>query len=253
MKTIFVVGIGTGSPDHMTIAAIDALNRADVLFVPDKGAAKADLGDIRRAIIARFVTGTSRQLGYAVPRRDAAQPDYGQGVDDWHAALATIFSGLIAQVPEGGAGAFLVWGDPGLYDSTLRILERVETPMTIKVIPGITAIQALTAAHGIALNRIGEPVLITPSRRLGPIDTDTVVMLDGRLAFREADPDLDIFWGAYLGTEDELLIAGRLGDVAETIVATRAEARARHGWIMDTYLLRRRETPHAAGRPGSTP
>ncbi|OAM76644.1 precorrin-6A synthase (deacetylating) [Devosia elaeis] len=239
MKTILVVGIGTGSPDHMTMAAIEALNRADVLFVPDKGANKADLADIRRTIIARFVTGAPRQIGYAVPRRDAANPDYGQGVDDWHDALGRIFGDLIAQVPDSGAGAFLVWGDPGLYDSTLRILERVDTPIRVEVIPGITAIQALTAAHGIALNRIGEPVLITTGRQLGSVETDTIVMLDGRLAFQEADPDLQIFWGAYLGTPDQLLIAGRLGDVAEDIVATRTEARARHGWIMDTYLLRK--------------
>jgi precorrin-6A synthase len=210
-----------------------------VLFVPDKGANKADLAGIRRTIIARFVKGDPRQLAYEVPRRDAANPDYSRGVDDWHDALGQIFSDLIAQIPENGTGAFLVWGDPGLYDSTLRILERVDTPMRVQVIPGITAIQALTAAHGIALNRIGEPVLITTGRQLGPVDTDAVVMLDGRLAFRDADPDLTIFWGAYLGTPDQLLIAGRLGDVADQIVSTRAEASARHGWIMDIYLLRR--------------
>ncbi len=239
MKTIFIVGIGTGSPDHMTIAAIDALNRADVLFVPDKGVNKADLAGVRRTIIARFVNGEPRQISYDVPRRDTANPDYEQGVDDWHDALGQIFSDLIAQIPENGTGAFLVWGDPGLYDSTLRILERVDTPISVKVIPGITAIQALTAAHGITLNRIGEPVLITTGRQLGPVDTDTIVMLDGRLAFRDADPDLTIFWGAYLGTTDEILISGRLGDICEQIVETRAEARARHGWIMDIYLLRK--------------
>ena len=56
-------------------------------------------------------------------------------------------------------GGFLVWGDPMLYDSTLRILERLS--VEVEVIPGITAIQALAARHKIALNRIGEPVLIT--------------------------------------------------------------------------------------------
>jgi precorrin-6A synthase len=242
MKTILVVGIGTGSPQHMTVAAIEALNRADVLFVPDKGASKADLADVRRDIIARFVTRAgTRQIGYTVPRRDAANPDYRQGVGAWHDALADIFSLLIADIPEGGTGAFLVWGDPGLYDSTLRILERVPQPIAIEVIPGITAIQALTAAHGIALNRIGQPVTITTGRELGAVVTDTVVMLDGRMAFRDADPDLDIFWGAYLGTRDQILIAGRLGDVAERIAAIREAARAEHGWIMDTYLLRKPE------------
>lgn len=241
MKTILVVGIGTGSPLHLTVAGIEALNRADVLFVPDKGAGKADLADVRRTIIDRFVTGTAQQVGYAVPRRDAGNPDYGQGVDDWHGALAEVFTGLIDEVPEGGSGAFLVWGDPGLYDSTLRILARVETPMRVEVIPGITAIQALTAAHGIALNRIGEPVLITTGRQLGVVEVDTVVMLDGQQAFMAADPALEIFWGAYLGTDDQILISGRLGDVAEEVSATRRAARERHGWIMDTYLLRKPE------------
>ena len=47
--------------------------------------------------------------------------------------------------------------------------------------------------------------------------------------------------GAYLGGPDEILRAGRLPEVAADIDATRAAARARKGWIMDTYLLRRRD------------
>lgn len=240
MQTILIVGIGTGNPEHLTVQAINALNRADVLFIPDKGAAKADLADLRRDIIARYVTNpASRTVDYSVPRRDAANPDYSAGVDDWHAALAERFAALLSDVPDKGSGAFLVWGDPGLYDSTLRIIERLRDRFAVEVIPGITAIQALTAAHGIALNRIGEPVHITTGRRLGTVADDTIVMLDGQTAFLNADPDLDIFWGAYLGTPDALTIAGRLGDVRDQIVATRQAARDRHGWIMDTYLLRK--------------
>lgn len=242
MKTILIVGIGTGNPEHLTVQAINALNRADVLFIPDKGAGKADLADLRRDIVARYVTNpASRTIDYAVPRRDAANPDYGGGVDEWHAALATIFRGLLEAVPANGAGAFLVWGDPGLYDSTIRIVERLRADHGVEIIPGISAIQALTAAHGIALNRIGEPVHITTGRKLGDVADDTVVMLDGQTAFKDADPDLDIFWGAYLGSPDQITIAGRLGDVRDEIVETRKAARERHGWIMDTYLLRKRE------------
>ena len=242
MKTIIIVGIGTGNPEHLTVQAINALNRADVLFIPDKGAGKADLADLRRDIVARYVTNpASRSVGYSVPRRDAANPDYGSGVDDWHAALATIFGALLADVPDDGACAFLVWGDPGLYDSTIRIVERLGAEFAVEIIPGITSIQALTAAHAIALNRIGEPVHITTGRKLGAVADDTIVMLDGQTAFLAADPDLDIFWGAYLGTADQLTIAGRLGDVRDQIVETRKAARELHGWIMDTYLLRKRD------------
>lgn len=242
MKTLLVVGIGTGNPEHLTVQAINALNRADVLFIPDKGSGKADLAGLRRDIVARYVSNpASRTIEYAVPRRDAANPDYGAGVEDWHAALAVRFEALLSEVPENGACAFLVWGDPGLYDSTLRIIERLRDRFAVEVIPGISAIQALTAAHGIALNRIGEPVHITTGRRLGPVTDDTIVMLDGQTAFLDADPALDIFWGAYLGTADQITIAGRLGDVRDEIAETRKAARARHGWIMDTYLLRKRD------------
>ncbi|WP_240232796.1 precorrin-6A synthase (deacetylating) [Devosia lacusdianchii] len=241
MKTILIVGIGTGNPEHLTVQAINALNRADVLFIPDKGESKADLADLRRDIIARYVTNpASRSVEYTVPKRDTANPDYGAGVDDWHAALAERFAALLEGVPGDGAGAFLVWGDPGLYDSTIRIVDRLRTDHAVEIIPGITSIQALTAAHCIALNRIGEPVHITTGRRLGTVADDTVVMLDGQTAFTSTDPDLDIFWGAYLGTPDEITIAGRLGDVRDEIVETRKTARERHGWIMDTYLLRKR-------------
>lgn len=249
MKTISIVGIGAGNPEHITMQAIGALNRADVLFVSDKGAGKSELADVRREICRRYVTNpASRTVEFTPPTRDAANPGYKLGVADWHAALAQLYGRLLTdEVPEGGTGAFLVWGDPGLYDSTIRIVERLRADapdaFAVEIVPGITSIQALTAAHGIALNRIGEPVHITTGRRLAEGDRpgDTVVMLDGQTAFAELDPSLTIFWGAYLGTPDEIVISGRLGDVAEKIAETRKEARARHGWIMDTYLLREDE------------
>ena len=65
-----------------------------------------------------------------------------------------------------------------------------------------------------------------------------VVMLDADCSFLDCPPSTRIWWGAYLGTPDELLVAGTVGDVGDRYRRLRAEARARHGWIMDTYLLR---------------
>lgn len=249
MRTLLVVGIGPGNPEQVTIEAINALNRADALFIPQKGADKADLADLRREIVARYVTNpAARLVPFTMPVRDEATASYAARVADWHEAIAAIHARLIAEeLGEDGTGAFLVWGDPSLYDSTLRILARVReagAPLfEVSVIPGITSLQALTAAHAIPLNRVGEPVLVTTGRRLteAPVGTDIVVMLDGKLAFKALDgEDYDIHWGAYLGTPDEILVSGRLRDVSEKIERLRAEARARHGWIMDTYLLRRR-------------
>ncbi len=65
-------------------------------------------------------------------------------------------------------------------------------------------------------------------------------MLDAHQTFRQyADQDIDIYWGAYIGTPDEILVSGPLAETAQHIERLRAQARERKGWIMDTYLLRR--------------
>ncbi|TPL95552.1 precorrin-6A synthase (deacetylating) [Mesorhizobium sp. B2-3-12] len=253
MRKLLVIGIGAGNPDHMTVQAITGLNRADVLFIPDKGARKNDLADLRREICDRFVTNpASRRVEFDVPVRAEPTSSYRSTVDDWHEAIAAIYEGLIRdEITGDGCGAFLIWGDPSLYDSALRILERVRlrgnVAFDLEVIPGITAIQALAASHKTALNRIGDSVLVTTGRRLAeegmPENAGSaVVLLDGKCAFTTLpDQDLFIQWGAYLGTPDEIIISGRLGDVGEEIKKRREEARKEKGWIMDTYLLRKQE------------
>jgi precorrin-6A synthase len=243
MRKILVIGIGAGNPDYLTVQAINALNRVDVFFIPDKGKEKAALRILREHILARFITDADYEtVGVQIPNRRAAGDDYRGSVDDWHAALTANYATLFdAHLPDGKVGGFLVWGDPMLYDSTLRIMERLD--VELEVIPGITAIQALAARHRIAINRIGEPVLVTTGRKAMeglPEGVDSVVMLDGEQAFAHVAGDYDIFWGAYLGTSDEILVSGRLSDVRGEIEKTRADARKANGWIMDTYLLRRR-------------
>lgn len=250
MRKLLIIGIGSGNPEHMTVQAINALNRADVLFIPTKGEKKTELAEVRREICARYVTrADSRTVEFAVPVRRTEGVSYDGSVDDWHARIAEIYERLIGgELGEDGTGAFLVWGDPMLYDSTIRIVERVKARGKVAfdydVLPGITSLQALCASHRIPLNLVGKPVEITTGRRLAesfPERSQTsVVMLDGEQAFRRIDdPDAEIYWGAYLGTPDEIVISGRLADVKDEILATRARERERMGWIMDIYLLRK--------------
>jgi precorrin-6A synthase len=242
-RRIHVIGIGAGDPDYVTAQAVEALNDTQVFFAMDKGAHKDDLVALRRLICERFI----REPGYRFvelpdPVR-AKDGDYRQAVADWHAARADVWADAISsELGPGDVGAFLAWGDPSLYDSTLRILDLVATRVEIDydVIPGITAIQALTARHRIPLNDIGEPVLVTTGRQLREtgLTGSAVVMLDGDCSFLQCPPATRIWWGAYLGTPDELLVAGSVGEVGARIADMRTQARARHGWIMDTYLLR---------------
>jgi precorrin-6A synthase len=241
-----LIGIGTGNPEHLTLQAIRALNAQDLVLIPRKGEGKADLAELRRSICEEVLTNPATVLAeFDLPERDPATPDYRQRVDDWHDAIAGVWAATIAAHPGAERVALLVWGDPSLYDSTLRIAARLDPAPRIEVIPGITSLQALTAAHAIPLNDIGAPVVVTTGRRLRdegwPEGADTVaVMLDAGGAFETLAPEgLDIWWGAYVGMPEQITCEGPLAEVSARIMQMRAEARARHGWIMDIYLLRR--------------
>jgi precorrin-6A synthase len=250
MRKVFVIGIGAGNPDYVTMQAINALNEVDVFFVMDKGHEKEDLVRLRREICGRYIKEKSyRTVETVDPPRDRLAPSYESAVEAWHDQRAVIYERLIGQeLGDEECGAFLVWGDPCLYDSTLRIIDQIVARGTVtfeyEVIPGISSIQALAARHRIALNRAGKSIHITTGRKIAEglpnnID-DVVVMLDAECSFKNVrDSEIDIYWGAYIGTEDEILASGNLRELRHDIERMRTEAKSRKGWIMDTYLLRR--------------
>jgi precorrin-6A synthase len=251
MRRLLLIGIGAGHPEHVTVQAVGALNRVDVFFVIDKGLDKVDLTSLRTEICARYVEHDRyRIVEIGDPPREREAPAYRSAVEDWREQRAQLLERAIAgELPEDGCGGLLVWGDPSLYDSTLAVVERIlargEVAFEYEAIPGITSVQALAARHRIPLNRVGGEVRITTGRRLRegltPADEDVVVMLDSECSFKGLPAEeFDIYWGAYVGTPEEILIGGPLAEVGGRIEQARARARAAKGWIMDTYLLRRR-------------
>ena len=253
MKKLLVIGIGAGDPDYLTLQAVKAIGRADVFLVLDKGEEKGELVRLRQDMLAEHARPGHRVVEAGDPERDrgAAPAAYAAAVRDWRARRADLYEAFLRdEVGPDGTGALLVWGDPSLYDSTVaavdEVLARGAVDFEHTVVPGISCVSALAARHRIPLNRVGQPVVITTGRRLAELDPDQVpddvaVMLDAHDAFAGlAEPEAyTIHWGAYVGTPDELLVAGPVAEVAPRIRRLRAEARARKGWIMDTYLLRR--------------
>ena len=248
MIELLLIGMATGNPAHLTLQAVEELQRADLVLLPCKGDEKSDLIDARRTICSRFLQRDDHVVAFDLPQRDATG-NYLDGVADWHDAIATTWGDLIRRHrPDGGRVALLVWGDPSLYDSSLRIAERLSAAglvARVSVVPGLTSLQLLTAAHAIPLNTVGAPVQLTTGRRLReegwPAGVDTIaVFLDGGCAFTTLPPDdLHIYWGAYLGMPQQICLSGPVGDIGDDIVETRAAARRQHSWIMDVYLLRR--------------
>jgi len=253
VRKLFVVGIGAGNPDHLTLQAAQALRQLSVVFVMNKGEDKDALLGLRRTICERHMTERPYHIvELADPPRDPSISDYQMRVAAWHERrVRALEAALERELAEDESAGLLVWGDPSLYDSTLRLVDqlraRARVAFEYTVIPGITSVAALAASHRIVLHDVGGSVLITTGRKLRergmPQDAAAVVvLLDGECSFQAlSDPEhIEIHWGAYLGMPGEILRAGRLSELSAEIVRVRAAARERHGWIMDTYLLRKR-------------
>jgi len=250
VSRLLLVGIGSGDPEHLTLRAARAIHELDVLFVVTKGRGPDDeLVALRRELVLRHRGDAPppREVELADPPRPwRTAPDYHAAVARWREERAALWGRALGSLEAGETGGFLVWGDPSLYESTLAVVQEVRGDMELEVVPGVSSVHALTARHAVPLNRVGGAVQIMPARRLAehglPAGADdVVVMLDPGCAFTTVEADgIDIYWGAFVGTPDELLVAGPLAEVGDEIVRVRAEAKARKGWMFDLYLLRRR-------------
>lgn len=250
MLQLDLIGIGTGHPEHITLQAIRCLNQANLVLLPNKGQEKSRLLQVRKALLDQVLQSPEpRVVEFNMPVRNQSQ-DYRESVDDWHQRVAQVWRDTIrTHLGASGRVAFLVWGDPSLYDSSIRLAGRLSEvfDIDINVIPGITSVQGLTAGFGVPLNSLAGSVRFITGRNLRysaseavPPDTTTVVMLDGESSFRYlTDKSLHIWWGAYVGMSEQHLIHGVLADVEQEIIRTRKKLREQHGWIMDVYMLRK--------------
>ncbi len=247
-----ILGVGMG-PQQVTPEVADALRSVDYVLAADKGSDGDDDGllALRRAIVEAHTDGSVEIVGVRDPERDRATDlgtaGYLRAVTDWHRARAAAYADVLRR--RGGSAAFLVLGDPSFYDSTIRVVEKIQqlgVPVEFDVLPGISALQVLAARHRIVLHEVGRPVHITTARMLQDAvaagQDNIVTMLNPppeRLDLTGLD-DWSVWWAANLGAAGEQLISGRLGDVTAQIAAARERARADTGWVMDIYLLRRR-------------
>jgi precorrin-6A synthase len=243
-----ILGIGMG-PAHVTPEVAEALRSVDYVLAADKGADDGLLA-LRRAVVDAHAGGAVEIVQIADPPRDRSAEltteDYEGAVAGWHDARAATYAGVLRE--RGGTAAFLVWGDPSLYDSTIRVVEKIKdlgVPVEFDVLPGISAPQLLAARHRIVLHEVGRPVHVTTGRRLQEAvaagQDNIVAMLNPpphRLDLAGLD-DWAVWWGANLGAIGERLVAGRLGDVVGQIADARAQARTEAGWVMDVFLLRK--------------
>ena len=252
-RKIRLIGIGCGHIDQVTYEAARAMRDVDYFVVTEKTTADGSedpLVAARNQILNHYRGPDAPTVTVVDPPRERhpARTDtrarYDAAVDDWHEARASAWERAL--LGNSGDAGFLIWGDPALYDSTIRVLDRVlargNVTGEIDVIPGISSIQVLAARHRVVLHGVGQPLHVTTGRRLGEAvehgHENIVVMLTRSLDVLDDLGAWHIWWGANVGTEHEELVAGKVDSVRDDIAAARRRAKAESGWVMDVYLLR---------------
>lgn len=165
------VGVGPGDPELVTIKAVRALEGADVVLVPETERSGAHgpgstngAGGAGRA--EQIVLGCCPQAAGAVRRVPFSMADR-SGVtqrrsEAWETSAAAALTAY-----ESGARtvAFATVGDPSVYSTFSYLAATVtrELPdVSVEVIPGITAMQALAAASRTPLVEGTEVLALVP-------------------------------------------------------------------------------------------
>ena len=129
-----------------------------------------------------------------------------------------------------------MWGDPAFYDSTIRVVDALVERYAaagVAVEPRRHRRDQRTAAARRATPHPAQPARRASTSRPGAASSTSTTRpsatssscCDGHLACAEladAFPDLELYWGAYLGTPDELLVHGTLADVIDEVRRLRA-------------------------------
>lgn len=141
---LYLVGVGPGDPDLLTIKAARILQKVPVIFAPQKDDQSASYA--RRTIDGLVSKPEQQVIGLVFPMvRDESQLLHYQ-----QKAADSIWQHL----ERGEDCAFVNVGDPYLYGTAiyvLKILQAAHPEIEIEVVPGISSINAAAARAGVPL------------------------------------------------------------------------------------------------------
>lgn len=182
MSTLYVIGIGPGDPELLTLKAVRLIKGVPVIFVP-KG--KEDGTSLALSIVEEVVELDRKkiiELHFPMVKTVGSH-----GLSDKWDRLAD----EMVQTLRDYDAAFLTLGDPCFYSTFFYLYDRLlklSPSLRIEIIPGVSSINASAARAGIALGLAGERIAIIPAnymsskdeglRFLGSFDTIVFMKVD---------------------------------------------------------------------------
>lgn len=181
---LYLVGVGPGDPELMTVKAVRALERCPVWAVPTaRDGGKGESSAL--SIALGMVPAKDREIvRLFFPMKHVfleSQADPAL-VSAWQEAAAAVLSRL----DQGLDVAFPTLGDPGIYSTAfylLGVIQQMRPDTRISIVPGITAMSACSAGQARPLALGNDVLAVVPAafedERLRRIltDLDAVVLM----------------------------------------------------------------------------
>jgi precorrin-2/cobalt-factor-2 C20-methyltransferase len=168
------VGVGPGDPDLITVKALEAVARADIVAAPESSGESAALAILGERLAGKTV------VRYEFPMtRDADVLNHYQ---------EQCAEGICEYLKQGKTVVFLTLGDPSIYSTYAYIQKKVQARgFTAGFIPGVPSFCAAAAALNVPLCEKDEALHIIPALYGDPQDA---LCLDGTKIFMKAGKDL---------------------------------------------------------------
>jgi precorrin-2/cobalt-factor-2 C20-methyltransferase len=212
---LYVIGVGPGDPELMTLKANRILREVDCLCIP-KG--REEGKSLALSIVREVIDLEGKELIEAYfPMRKTRLPSHGHELDSrWEGISAAILDRL----RDGRHVAFVTIGDPTVYSTFFYLHERLlrRAPrLEIEIVPGVSSITASAARAGVPLGLGDGKIAILPANYLDDLHTtlktfDTVVLMKVHNVFDEVKVVL-----SNLGLMEQALYVSRVGMPEERV------------------------------------
>ncbi|MFN2355524.1 MAG: precorrin-2 C(20)-methyltransferase [Desulfopila sp.] len=173
----YVIGVGPGDPELMTLKAVRVLKKSPVWLAP---AAHKNGNSTALTIASGVINGEQKEVlthHFPMKKVHAGKPADPEVEQAWREAAAIIAGHL----EEGRDVAFPTLGDPAIYSTGFYIFETLMESvkdMQVEIIPGVSAIGATSAAANMPLCLGNERMVVIPATFEDEKLKDTLVNFD---------------------------------------------------------------------------
>jgi precorrin-2/cobalt-factor-2 C20-methyltransferase len=206
---LYVIGVGPGDPELLTLKAVRILKEVSCICVPkgrEEGSSLA-LSIIQKAINlerkevieAHFPMRKTRTRNLCPPTHPSPSRGEGKGGSELNAKWNETVKNILSRLNKGLNVAFITLGDPAIYSTFFYLYDRLlelNPELNIEIIPGVSSINTVAAKACISLALADEKIAILPANYIESLkDTiqnfDTVVLMKVHKAFKDIIKLLD--------------------------------------------------------------